>query len=69
MDTDAFSFHSSEPGHLSFRELMDGSCKLCAHLLVGQFADDVLCDEFVFETVIYKVFCGNRLVLGREGWM
>ena len=35
---------------------MDGGGELCAHLLVGQFSDDVLGDEFVFESVVYEVF-------------
>ena len=56
VDADAFALHSAEPGHLPLGELVDGGGELCAHLLVGQFSDDVLGDEFVFESVVYEVF-------------
>ena len=56
VDADAFALHSAEPGHLPFGKLVDGGGELRAHLVVGQFPDDVLGDEFVFESVVYEVF-------------
>ena len=69
MDAYAFPFHSSEPCHLSLCELVDGCCKLCAHLLVCQFSDYILCNEFVFETVVYKILGRDRSVFRCEGRM
>ena len=35
---DPFAFHSAEPGHLAFRELMYGRSQLSAHFLICQFS-------------------------------
>ena len=41
MDGKSTSFHSPEPGHLPFGELMDGRLQLSEHLFVSQLAYDV----------------------------
>ena len=63
VDGDAFAFHSAEPCHLAFCELVDGCGQLCAHLLEGQLADYVLGHELVLQAVVDKVFCRNRFVV------
>ena len=35
---DPLAFHSAEPGHLAFRELMYGRSQLSAHFLICQFS-------------------------------
>ena len=34
VDLKAFSFHSPEPGHLSFGKLMDGCVEFCYHFII-----------------------------------
>ena len=36
-----FAFHSAEPGHLAFGKLVDGYGELFAHLVEGEFSDEV----------------------------
>ena len=52
-----FPFHASEPCHLSFCELMDGNGEQVAHLFIREHACQVQCDEFVFQSVVYQIFC------------
>ena len=49
------SFHSTEPCHLSFGELMDSSFQLQKHFIVCQLTYDMLRQEFIFQTVINLV--------------
>ena len=62
VDDVAVAFHSAEPGHLAFGELVDGVGKEGAHLVVGEDAEDVLGDEFVFQSVVDEVLCGDAAV-------
>ena len=36
-----FALHSAEPGHLAFGKLVDGYGELFAHLVEGEFSDEV----------------------------
>ena len=38
---DPLAFHSAEPGHLTFCELVDGGGELRAHLFVCQLSSDI----------------------------
>ena len=38
VDADAFAFHSAEPRHLAFRELMYGRSQLSTHFLICQLS-------------------------------
>ena len=53
------TFHATEPGHLAFRELVDGVGEQHPHLFITEDAQDVLSDEFIFKAVINKVFRRN----------
>ena len=55
VDGDAFAFHAAEPCHLSLCELVDGGGKLRAHLFQCEFSDQIECNEFVLEAIVYKV--------------
>ena len=63
MDRGAALFHAAEPGHLALGELVDGDFQLAEHLFLGQLVDDVLGDEFVFQTVVYQVLGVDALVV------
>ena len=63
MDADAFAFHSAEPGHLPFRELVDGGRELGTHLVVCEFSCYVKCHEFVFQSVVDEIFSHYRSVV------
>ena len=55
MYADAFSFHASEPCHLPFGKLVDGSGQLCAHLFICKLAGQVQGHEFIFQAIVYQV--------------
>ena len=61
MNGKASSLHSPEPGHLAFGKLMDGYFQLAEHFVVGQLADDVKCQVFVFQSIVDKVVRMNAL--------
>ena len=42
------AFHTSKPCHLAFGELVDCGFEPLEHFVVGEFADEVLGEEFVF---------------------
>ena len=56
VDGGAAALHASEPGHLALGELVDSGLKLGEHLVVGQLPYYVKGDEFVFQTIVNKVF-------------
>ena len=60
MDADAFAFHAAEPGHLPFGKLVDCGCQLASHLIVCEFAYQVLCHEFVLQSVVDQILCADR---------
>ena len=52
VDDVAVAFHAAKPCHLAFGELVDGVGEVFAHVVVGDFADDVLCDELIFKAIV-----------------
>ena len=62
VDVVSVFFHSSEPGHLAFGELVNGGVESLIHLLVVELSGEVLDDEFVFKAVVFYLFGGESLV-------
>ena len=52
MDGKTAPLHAAEPGHLALGELVDGIGKEDVHLVVGEFPQHILRDEFVFKAVV-----------------
>lgn len=64
MDADAAAFHSAEPGHLAFGELVDGGGEGLLHLVEAEFAGEIESDEFVLKAIVDEVFGRD----GGSGW-
>ena len=59
MYPDALALHPSEPGHLAFRELMDGIAQERLHLLEAEYSQNILRNELVLKPIVSQILCGN----------
>lgn len=62
MYPDALALHPSEPGHLAFRELVDGIAQERFHLLEAEYSQNILCNELVLKSIVSQILCGNAAV-------
>ena len=62
MYLEASALHTPEPGHLALGKLVDGNLEALGHLVVGGHARQILRQEFILQSIIYKVVGRDTLV-------